>query len=116
MCLPTLLLLLTTTFLFLSDFCNVQNNLILLGNFNFPDILVDWVTLSGHSTASNQLCDAIFQAGLCQLIDVPTHQQENILDLLTNIEDKIEHLQIHSDPHLQYIVITTTLSFQLILR
>ena len=45
---------------FLSDFHNVQNNLILLGDFNFPDI-----TLSGHSAASNQLCDVIFQAGLC---------------------------------------------------
>ena len=94
MCLPTLLL--TTTFY---NFHNVRNNLILLGDFNYPDI--DWVTLSGHSAASNQLCDVIFQAGLCQLIDTPTHQQGNILDLLlTNIEDKIKELQVHSDPHL----------------
>ena len=86
-------------FNFLNDFQNVHNNLILLGDFNFPDI--DWDTLSGHSAASNQLCDLIFQAGLCQLIDVPTHKQGNILDLLlTNLEDKIEDLQVYPDPHL----------------
>jgi len=38
---------------------------------------------------------------MCQLIDAPTHQQGNILDLLlTNIEDKIKDIQVHADPHL----------------
>jgi len=63
------------------------------------------VTLSatyvGHSVASNQLCDLIFHAVLCQLINALTHQQGNFLNLLlTNIQDKIEDVEIHLDPHL----------------
>ena len=70
--------------------------MIILGDFNFPDI--DWDTLTGHSPASDQLCDLIFQTGLSQLIDMPTHVHGNILDLLlTNLDDSISHLQIHSD-------------------
>ena len=71
-----------------------------MGDFNFPDI--NWDTLSGHSIASNQFCDLIFQAGLHQLINVPTHKHGNTLDLLfTNLEDNINDLQINSDSHLQ---------------
>jgi len=42
------------------NFNDVQDNLILLSDFNFPDI--DWATLLGHSTASNQFCDVILQS------------------------------------------------------
>jgi len=83
-----------------SDYDNFQfssdahDNLILLGDFDFPGI--DWVMLSGHSTALYQLCDLIFQAGPSQLINVPTHKHGNILDLLfTNTSI------IYPDPHLQ---------------
>ena len=48
-----------------------SDKLIILGDFNFPDI--DWHTLSGHSPVSDQFCDLIFQTGLSQLIDMPTH-------------------------------------------
>jgi len=86
-------------FNFLNNFNNGHDNVILLGDFNFPDI--NWDILSGHTAASNEFCDLIFQAGLYQLIDAPTHTQGNILDLLiTNIENSIEDLQLHSDSQL----------------
>ena len=74
----------------------VSVRMIILGDFNLPDI--DWDMLSGHSQVSNQFCDLVFQTGLSQLIDKPTHIHGNILDLLlTNLEDSVCHLQIHSD-------------------
>ena len=73
-----------------------SDKLIILGDFNFLDIV--WDTLSGHSPNSNQFCDMIFQANLSQLIDGPTHIHGNILDLLlTNMEDNIYQLQILPD-------------------
>ena len=55
-------------------------------------------TLSGHSPVSNQFFDLVFQTGLSQLIDQPTHMHGNILDLLlTNLDDNISHIQICSD-------------------
>ena len=66
----------------------------LLGDFNLPDI--DWNTLSGTSVISNQFCDFVFDTGLCQLINEPTHVHGNILDLLlTNIEENIHSLLIY---------------------
>ena len=41
--------------------------LIIMGDFNMPDI--NWLTLSGHSGFSNQLCDLIFEFNLSQLVD-----------------------------------------------
>ena len=50
------------------------------------------------SPISNQFCDLVFQTGLYQLIDKPTHTHGNILDLLlTNLDDNIGDLQIHPD-------------------
>jgi len=69
-----------TLFDFLFNLSNASNKLIILGDFNFPDI--DWDSLSGHSPVSNQFCDLVFQAGLSQLIDTPTHNHDNILDLI----------------------------------
>ena len=72
-----------------------SDKLIILGDFNFPDI--DWDTLLGRSPVSDQFCDLIFQTNLSQLIDMPTHVHGNVLDLLlTNLDDNICHLQIHS--------------------
>ena len=83
-------------FNFLLNCQAASDKLIILGDFNFPDI--DWDTLSGHSPNSNQFCDMIFQANLSQLIDGPTHIHGNILDLLlTNMEDNIYQLQIFPD-------------------
>ena len=87
-------------FSFLCNLLNSSDKLIVLGDFNFPDI--DWNTLSGNSPVSNQFCDLIFRTGLSQLINVPTHNHGNILGLLlTNFDDNISHFLNYSDPLLQ---------------
>ena len=43
-------------FSFLLSFANTSEDLIILGNFNLPDI--DWDTLTGHSLVSNQFYDS----------------------------------------------------------
>jgi len=82
-------------FNYLIDLVNGNTNpVILLGDFNFPD--VDWCTLSGSSSKSNKFCDLLFQLNLTQLVDKPTHNLGNILDLIiTNNEDIIYDLIIH---------------------
>ena len=83
-------------FNFLLHLHHISDKTIILGDFNFPDI--DWDLLSSLSPTSNQFCDLVFQTGLSQLIDQPTHKHRNILDLLlTNLDDKISHLQINPD-------------------
>ena len=77
----------------LFNFLNSTNigsvNLIILGDFNIPDI--DWNTLSGFSPVSRQFCDLVFDSGLSQLINCTTHIHGNILDLLlTNSEELIQ--------------------------
>ena len=87
---------------FLTDvYYDSSNNgavhLLLLGDFNFTDI--EWSTLSGQSQISQQFCDLIFDIGLDQLISLPTHIKGNTLDLLlTNTEDNIDSIKVHSDP------------------
>jgi len=67
-------------------------HVLLLGDFNFTDI--EWNTLSGQSYISQQFCDLIFDLGLDHL---PTHNKGNILDLLlTNMEDSIDSIKVHS--------------------
>ena len=67
----------------------VSDKLIILGDFN-----INWDALLGHSAIANQFCDLVFQTGLHQLIDKPTHIHGNILDLLlTNLDDNIGDLQ-----------------------
>ena len=50
-----------------------SSNLLLLGDFNFPDI--DWQTLYGSSPLSSLFCDLIFDFNLVQVIDFPTHNK-----------------------------------------
>ena len=84
---------------FISNISNSSDRLILLGDFNLPDI--NWNALSGGSPVSNKLCDLIFQTGMSQLIDRPTHLHGNVLDLLlTNIEENINSLEVHSSSSL----------------
>ena len=86
-------------FNFFLNLHTASDKLIILGDFNFTDI--DWDLLSGSSPVSDQFCDLIFQTGLSQLNDMPTHVHCNILDLLlTNVDDNICQLQIHSDQSL----------------
>ena len=81
---------------FLDNLATNPSPLILMGNFNVPDI--NWDTLSGSSTFSNQLCDLLFQYNLSQIVDYSTHVAGGILDLIfTNCTSVINSLAIHSD-------------------
>ena len=85
-----------------SDLVNYLNTItalstpvLLLGDFNSPDI--NWSTLTGSSTASNNLCEFAFESNLVQLVDSPTHICGNILDLvLTNSPGHVTNLSVHS--------------------
>jgi len=85
-------------FTFLSSLQSTSEGLLILGDFNLPDI--DWDIFTSHSLVSNQFCDLVFHTNLCQLIFTPTHIHGSILDLLlTNLDDRISNLQIHSDSY-----------------
>ena len=84
-----------------SDLINYLNTIstqsapvLLLGDFNSPDI--NWSTLAGDSTASNNLCEFTFESNLVQLVDSPTHICGNILGLvLTNSPKHVTNLLVH---------------------
>ena len=77
---------------------NSSTNIIIVGDFNSPD--VQWDTLSATSNSARGLCDFIFDNSLTQLVDQPTHIKGNILDLLlTNSNDSISNLSIASAPN-----------------
>ena len=82
-------------FIFLNRTNIISANFNLLADFNIPDI--NWNTLSVVSPVSCQFCDIIFDSGLSQLINCPTHIHGNILDLLlTNFEDLIQCISVDS--------------------
>ena len=71
-----------------------SKDLLILGDFNFPDI--DWELLSGRSRQSSSFCDLIVDFNLSQLVPSPTHNAGNILDLiLTNSENLIDDVVVH---------------------
>ena len=79
---------------------NESSPIIFLGDFNLPG--VNWATYSGSSPKSNKFCDLLFQLNLFQLVDEPTYNQGNTLDLIiTNNEDIVYNISIH--PHYQPI-------------
>ena len=79
---------------------------LLLGDFNSPDI--NWSTLAGSSTASNNLCKFIFESNLVQLVDSPTHANspDHVTNLLVHPPDY--HQCVTSDHYL----ITFTITFE----
>ena len=78
---------------YLSDNMQATEEVILLGNFNVPDI--NWATLSGSSDLSSKLCDLIFQHNYVQKADHPTHIHGNILVLIiTSSEDTVSGINI----------------------
>ena len=78
---------------YLSDNMQATEEVILLGDFNVPDI--NWATLSGSSDLSSKLCDLIFQHNYVQQVDHPTHIYGNILDLIiTSSEDTVSGINI----------------------
>ena len=63
----------------LSDLSDTHQHVLILGDFNGPD--VDWNVL--HSTSHSSLfCDFVFCHSLSQLVSSPTHVKGNILDLV----------------------------------
>ena len=71
---------------YLYSIVSTMENVILVGDFNMPDIC--WSSLTGTSTFSNSFCDFVFEMSLSQL-------SGNILDLvLTNVENSICELSI----------------------
>ena len=82
---------------FLTSLSQVEKNLIIIRDFNLPDIC--WTSLSGSSLLSNLFCDFVFESNLSQLISCPTHVKGNTLDLLlTNNENLVRHLSVESTP------------------
>ena len=69
------------------------NQLIIVGDFNLPDI--NWNSLSASSPVSSSFCDTISLLNLVQLVDEATHSCGNILDLvLTTIPDSIHNFML----------------------
>ena len=82
----------------LTNLANESKLIILLGDFNHPD--VNWTTYSGSSHKANKFCDLLFQFNLSQLVNEPTHNQGKILDLIiTNNEDNVYNLFVHPQHH-----------------
>jgi len=68
-------------FSYLAEIAN--ENSIITGDFNVPDI--NWNTLTAPSHTSSLFCDLVYHLNFTQHIDTATH---NILDpILTNIDD-----------------------------
>lgn len=65
----------------LSDY----NNLIIIGDTNFPDIT--WDSFLGRTHLSSSFCELVFELNLFQSVTKPTHVEGNILDIvLTNFD------------------------------
>ena len=77
---------------YLSDlFYSLPSNsdLLILGDFNFPDI--DWDLLSGESKNSTNFCELVSDLNFCQLAASSTHKAGNILDLIITNNDQLVH-------------------------
>ena len=78
---------------YLKALSSTSTNLVLAGDFNYPDI--NWAALTG-STMSSKLCDYVFDNNLIQLVHRPTLIKGSILDiLLTNNIDLIHNIVVH---------------------
>ena len=67
----------------LFDFITVSTNqseVVLLGDFNCPDI--NWPSLTASECSLHLLGDFVFGNDLCQLVELPTHIHGNTLDLV----------------------------------
>ena len=78
---------LNSLLIYFSDLLFRYDNLIITGDFNFPDI--NWSLLSAHSSSSNAFCDFIFDNNLTQFVDRPTHSRGNVLDLVLSTDLEI---------------------------
>jgi hypothetical protein len=76
-------------------FCSIKeasrNQVLIMGDFNYPDI--DWDTLS-HNHSSSDFIDLILDSYLIQHVNEPT-RENNILDLVfTSESSMVENLEI----------------------
>ena len=79
---------------FLTHLVSSFSKCIILGDFNFPDIVCS--TLMGTSNSSNSFCNFVFECDLNQHVLEPTHVKGNILDLiLTSSNVSVSNLTIH---------------------
>ena len=54
---------------YLHSLASSSKSLIIIGDFNMPDIC--WSTLSGSTSISNSFCDFVYELNLTQLVDCP---------------------------------------------
>ena len=69
---------------YLNNLITLNNKVILLGDFNLPDI--NWDSLTGQFLSSNLFCDIVYKFNLTQFVNLPTHIHGNILDLVLCID------------------------------
>ena len=80
---------------YLSTLSN-DNKVIILGDFNLPDI--NWHTLTGNTASSAKFCEFVYDNNLDQLVNEPTHHQGNTLDLvLTNCSRILHNVTIYTN-------------------
>lgn len=83
-------------FRYLSSFVHGDCPLILLGDFNLPDI--DWCSLSASSIPSRMFFDKLLLLNYVQLVNCSTHVGGNILDLvITNCCELVEDLSVNEN-------------------
>ena len=76
---------------YLTHLVTTHEKIVITGDFNFPDI--NWSSLTGLCSSSNIFCDFIFNHNLTQLVENPTHNRGNVLDLvLTSNADDVYDL------------------------
>ena len=77
-----------------NSFCG---QLLIVGDFNCPDI--SWDTLTATSSSSSGLCELVFDLNLKQCVSIPTHVKGNILDLvITDCHDCLYDLAVLDHP------------------
>ena len=75
------------------------SNLIVIGDFNFPE--VDWEIGHSRHSIDQQFLEMFSNFGLAQLIDKPTHNAGNILDLLlTDNPCLVANIKVDSGWHI----------------
>ena len=91
----------------------ITNSILIMGDFNLPDINWSTLTSSSSSVHSDYFCEFVFDCYLTQLVDGPTHCKGNCLDLiLSNTPDSVGPISISSHSLIQsdHYLLSFTLS------
>jgi len=89
----------------------LPNPVFILGDFSLPDI--NWLTLTGTTLLSNEVCECVFESNLTQLVESPTHTCGNILDLvLTNNPEHVFQLTVHPQEYQCHYLIMFIINFR----